>query len=87
MFRESNLKEFANSVTEFVKPFMTKPVTVIVLLGVFLISTSFLSNILATPFGIGLILGVVATFYMVANYMGKDKKATPQAKSKSSSKK
>lgn len=68
MFRESNLKDFANSVIEFAKPFMTKPVTIIVLLAVFLISTSFISNILASPFGIGLILGVVATFYLVANY-------------------
>ena len=30
--------------------------------------TSFLGSFLATPFGIGLLLGVIGTIYLVANY-------------------
>jgi len=43
------------------------------ILALFLIGSQFLANIMATPFGIGLILGVGITIYYVANYTTKKK--------------
>ena len=74
MFKESNLRDFANSVIEFVKPFMTKPVSVIVMVAIFLCSTTFIGTIMASPFGIGVLLGILATLYIIANYSEKKHK-------------
>jgi len=44
------------------------------------VGTSFLGSFLATPFGIGLLLGVIGTIYLVANYLPKEKKEDDKKK-------
>lgn len=72
-FQQENLSSLVKTIQDQMKTLVNQPVYAVVLLVIFLVGTQFLANILSTPFGIGVIIGVVGVFYYMANYGNKNK--------------
>ena len=80
MFKQENISSLFKSAGDVLKKAFDKPLYVLGIIALLFVGTSFLGSFLATPFGIGLLLGVIGTIYLVANYLPKDKKEDDKKK-------
>lgn len=86
LFRQENIVSLMNTVKSQVQTLMSQPAYVVGLLVAVLVLTQFLGNILATPFGIGVIIGFVVAMYLVSNYINSSKHTKDSKDSKDSKK-
>ena len=73
MFKQENITSLFNSAGDTLKKVFDKPLYVLGIIALLFVGTSFLGNFLSTPFGIGLLIGIIGTIYVIANYFNQDK--------------
>lgn len=73
MFKQENIVSLFKSAGDTLKKVFDKPLYVLGIIALLFVGTSFLGNFLATPFGVGLLIGVIGTMYVIANYFNDNK--------------
>lgn len=66
----ANLKMLANTLIQG----SNSPLMILGMIGILIIGTNMIGTFLATPLGIGIVIGVVGSLYVYANYGKTEKK-------------
>ena len=74
MMKWENVQKGVNELYSVVVSMSSKPQMVLILIVALLVASQVIANVLSSMFGLGLVIGALAIWYLIVNYGGKDTK-------------
>lgn len=74
MMKWENVEKGVSELYSIIVSMSSKPQMVLILIVVLLVGSQVIANVLSSMFGLGLIIGALAIWYLIVNYGGKDSK-------------